>query len=278
MSGLFFRTGEFADLCGVKKDTLLHYDHIGILKPEKIEENGYRYYSIKQLYTFDIISALKRLGMSLREIKSYLDQRNPDAFLSLLLQQQKLLEQEQKHLEAVNQLLNETISATQTAQHATPGSIHLEYAPEAYYVAVKAHHLATFDEQEFLLRSRSLITWARENGSLSLQVSDIVTQHSLENNCFIDDYYYCRVRTEDSADDVLIKPSGTYAVLYHQGSYETLVGAYKTLVDWVRENGHTITGNLYEEDLLHYMSTQNPADYIMKISVKVREEFFCSQK
>ena len=29
-----FKTAEFAALCGVKKDTLLHYDHIGLLKPE----------------------------------------------------------------------------------------------------------------------------------------------------------------------------------------------------------------------------------------------------
>lgn len=278
MSGLFFRTGEFADLCGVKKDTLLHYDQIGILKPEKIEENGYRYYSVKQLYTFDIISALKRLGMSLKEIKSYLDQRNPAAFLSLLMQQQKLLEKEQKHLEAVNQLLRETIVATRTAQLATPGSIHLEYAPETYYVAVQAPDLTSYDEQQFLLRSRSLLTWARKNGSLSLQVSDIVTQDSLEKNSFVEDYYYCRVSAEDSADDVLVKPSGTYAVLYHQGGYETLASAYQTLVGWVRDNGYTIAGDLYEEDLLHFMSTQNPKDYVMKISLKICEDSFFSQK
>ncbi len=29
-----FKTAEFAALCGVKKDTLLHYDHIGLLKPQ----------------------------------------------------------------------------------------------------------------------------------------------------------------------------------------------------------------------------------------------------
>ncbi len=30
----YFTTGEFAKLCKVKKQTLFHYDHIGILKPE----------------------------------------------------------------------------------------------------------------------------------------------------------------------------------------------------------------------------------------------------
>ena len=57
-----FKTAAFAALCGVKKDTLLHYDHIGLLRPQAVGENGYRYYSARQLATFDIIAALRRLG------------------------------------------------------------------------------------------------------------------------------------------------------------------------------------------------------------------------
>ena len=37
-----FKTAEFAALCGVKKDTLLHYDHIGRLKPPGGGATGYR--------------------------------------------------------------------------------------------------------------------------------------------------------------------------------------------------------------------------------------------
>lgn len=34
MENHYFKTAEFAALCGVRKDTLLHYDHIGLLKPQ----------------------------------------------------------------------------------------------------------------------------------------------------------------------------------------------------------------------------------------------------
>ena len=37
-----FKTAAFAALCGVKKDTLLHYDHIGLLRPQAVGENGYQ--------------------------------------------------------------------------------------------------------------------------------------------------------------------------------------------------------------------------------------------
>ena len=69
----YFTTSEFAEICGVTKHTLFHYDDIGILKPEIVSESGYRYYSINQFFTFDIISILKEAEMPLKEIKEYVE-------------------------------------------------------------------------------------------------------------------------------------------------------------------------------------------------------------
>lgn len=271
MSGLFLKAGAFAALCGVKKDTLFHYDQIGILKPEKVdEENGYRYYSVKQLYTFDLIAALKKLGMPLREIKAYLDRRTPQEFLELLRAQQSALEEERLRLEAVGQLLRETIQATELARTVTPGTIRLETLTQSErYLAVTAANYPHFDEQQFLLRSRELLQRAREHGSLAFPPGDIVTRDSLEQGRYVEDYHFCRVGPGAAAEELMEKPAGTYAVLYHQGSYGTLEQAYARLARWVQEQGYRIIGNLYEEDLLHYMSSRDPSRYLMRISIQV---------
>ena len=72
MDGNLYSTGEFAKLCGVKKQTLFHYDDIGLLKPAHVNEKGYRGYSYSQYEDFLMISCLKEAGMSLKEIASYL--------------------------------------------------------------------------------------------------------------------------------------------------------------------------------------------------------------
>ena len=41
----YLTCGEFAALCEVKKQTLFHYDDIGLLKPEIVNDKGYRFYS-----------------------------------------------------------------------------------------------------------------------------------------------------------------------------------------------------------------------------------------
>ena len=35
-----FKSGAFAKLCNTTKDTLFHYDDIGILKPAQVSSNG----------------------------------------------------------------------------------------------------------------------------------------------------------------------------------------------------------------------------------------------
>lgn len=65
-------SGQFAKVLGISKDTLFHYDRLGILSPEFTAENGYRYYSINQIDVFKVIAILKELEMPLKEIKEYL--------------------------------------------------------------------------------------------------------------------------------------------------------------------------------------------------------------
>lgn len=51
--------------------TLRYYDEIDILKPEKDEETGYRYYSTKQFERLNTIKYLRALGMPLEKIESF---------------------------------------------------------------------------------------------------------------------------------------------------------------------------------------------------------------
>ncbi len=76
---VLYTTGQFAELCGVKKQTLFHYDDIDLLKPARVDDNGYRRYSHDQYQDFLLISCLKEAGMSLAEIKDYLDEDDPQA-------------------------------------------------------------------------------------------------------------------------------------------------------------------------------------------------------
>ena len=88
---------EVSKITGVSVRTLHHYDAIGLLKPTKVTEAGYRLYDDTALSRLQTILLFRELQFPLREIKAILD--SPDFDASDALEQQiKLLELQHKRL------------------------------------------------------------------------------------------------------------------------------------------------------------------------------------
>ncbi len=74
MEGLLV-TGDFMEITGATRNTLIHYDETGILKPLKTNERGDRFYHPFQTYTYKIIKMFQASGMSLASIKVILSEK-----------------------------------------------------------------------------------------------------------------------------------------------------------------------------------------------------------
>lgn len=83
-----FSIGQVSKLFEISKDTLRHYDKIGVLKPEVNETNGYRYYYEEDLEKLGLILETKYLGIPLSEIKKTID----------LMQYKNLIEKQEESI------------------------------------------------------------------------------------------------------------------------------------------------------------------------------------
>lgn len=89
---------EVSQLAGVSVRTLHHYHQIGLLRPVKISEAGYRLYDESALERLQFILLFRELQFPLREIKGILD--SPDFDRNRALEQQiALLRMKKEHLE-----------------------------------------------------------------------------------------------------------------------------------------------------------------------------------
>ena len=73
MRGEALRVGELARRTGLTIRTLHHYDEIGLVKPSRHGESGYRLYTAEDLAQLQQVLALRRLGFSLDEVRHCLD-------------------------------------------------------------------------------------------------------------------------------------------------------------------------------------------------------------
>ena len=99
--------GEFARICKTKISILRHYDKEGLLTPDYVDNfTGYRYYSHEQIETFLRITALKKGGFSLTEIKQILSSNQTnEQLLSLFRAKRALLSQTLQSLSEAEALI-----------------------------------------------------------------------------------------------------------------------------------------------------------------------------
>ena len=88
-------------MAGVTPRTLHHYDDIGLLKPSRVGDNGYRYYGEEALLRLQQILFYRELDMPLQDIRKIMGRRDFDV--------QKALEGHKvslsKQIERMNRLL-----------------------------------------------------------------------------------------------------------------------------------------------------------------------------
>ena len=84
-----YTTGEVAKLCGVSVRTVQYYDTRNILIPSQLSEGGRRLYTEDDLKRMKIICFLRDLGISINSISDLLKDSDPEAVISLLMDQQE---------------------------------------------------------------------------------------------------------------------------------------------------------------------------------------------
>lgn len=90
-----YTTGEIAKLAGVTVRTVQYYDSRGILMPSDFSEGGRRLYTQEDLKKLKVICFLRDLGIPINSISEILTSENAEKVISLLLEQQLLILQEE---------------------------------------------------------------------------------------------------------------------------------------------------------------------------------------
>lgn len=93
---------QLSKLAGVTPRTLHHYDEIGLLKPPRVGDNGYRYYGDESVLRLQQILFYRELGIPLEDIKKIMGRRDFDVLGALRSHKEAL----QKQVARLNRLIN----------------------------------------------------------------------------------------------------------------------------------------------------------------------------
>ncbi|MGL6107239.1 MerR family transcriptional regulator [Romboutsia sp.] len=97
--------GEVCKLFNTTRDTLVHYEKLGLISPKKDDNNGYRYYDIEDLNCLTDILFLKKLNLPLTDIKKAIKNSTPSDILEIIKDKEKHLQEEMKKLKELEKTL-----------------------------------------------------------------------------------------------------------------------------------------------------------------------------
>ena len=132
---MFYTIGEMAQKLNVAPSTLRYYDKEGLLPFVERSSGGIRRFKDEDMEWLRMLGCLKKAGMSLKEIESFMDwSRQGDATIGRRLdliekQRQSVLDQ-QKQLEDTLLMLDYKRWYYQTAQEAGTCAVHDSLTPE----------------------------------------------------------------------------------------------------------------------------------------------------
>lgn len=265
----YFNTGEFAKLCHVKKQTLFHYDDIGIFSPEVKAENGYRYYSYQQYEVFGVISMLKELNMPLKEIKAYLDNRTPDSFVSLFENKLTDIDEEIRNLQRTRMLMEKKLSAIKKSTLINPDKITIEFMEEECLVISRS--IENISHKEYIKTVSDHVDYCFSNHLNSdYSIGLIITKENILKGVEYNySHLYSRVNCQSSNSHTFIKPRGLYAVAYHKGDPDTLDESYQRVVKYLEKANLKMGSYAYEEFILDETTVIDKENYLTQILVEI---------
>lgn len=266
---------EVSKFLNIPKSTLRYYDSIDLCRPAlRDERTGYRYYEYNQLLLLAMIDKLKKLRLSLEQIRAHSRIKNVSSLEKLLLERRKIIGSELNALLKINEQNEHLIQKIEQSKRLhTHSPIEIRLLPVRYLYRLNLNFYIDDLYASIKILYSSYIKSI--NNSPAFEKGEIVLEISRENlvkkqfEIYNAIGFFVNNGAGLKSDQLSQIPGGNYAVACHTGSYRTLSRTYKKLYRFIEAQGLTVTGNSIETSIINISMTGNPDEFVTEIQIPV---------
>ena len=284
------KSGQFAKLCRTTKETLRHYERVGILRPALQEENGYKKYSLAQIADFSLIAALQSAGLSLGEIKDFLQESGCEHLHAVLHQRINVIERQKRDLEREQRMLEGALGQTEKLQAwFKDGAVRISPSghrwrivecPEEYFIETATPYVED-REEEFLRAISEHLEYCEKQGCpVMFQEAYRVDEASTAKGLYAQGFCAeAQIAAPVESSRLRVKPEGTYLQWLNGIDLQKYLDdepvdtnpmfeAYDAMRAFAKDQGWTLSGDLYDVVLSLYGGNLSDTFYT-EVSMRV---------
>ncbi|GAA0180167.1 MerR family transcriptional regulator [Clostridium sediminicola] len=270
--------GEFSKICEVSTKTLRYYDEIGLINPDDINpENGYRYYSIRQLKKMLFINRLKSYHFSLEEIRTILEleeDESEEKLCSVLNRKRMEIQEKLKAFEYTLKQMSKDISNLEK------GIPIMSYVDNIEVKLVETQ-LTNIVSMRQMMSSYDCIAGYGKYFSrlyekiatekLTLLGTPMTIYHSIEYNPVGYDTEFA-IPIVENIKGTRNLHGGLCAKAVLKGSYSELTSVYAKLREWVEDEGYELVKSPYEIYVTNPYQATVPEDIVTEVYFPVKKK------
>lgn len=264
----FFSIGEISKLQNISRQTLIFYDKIGLFCPSYIDpDNGYRYYSAKQLDYLDTILIMKKIGFSLDEIKTHMKNYTIDNSIVALRKQLSVIKRQIEELQMIKSRVEHRCLQLEYSVSIRDSSdtVTLENMKHQYILLQKVDAPYSL-EKVSLATKECFVRSFKEQLPIFFQSGAIVPYDRIRQGRYTEaSFVFLPIEKSSNINGVMEMPAGKCVCTYHIGAYPSIGRAYERILNYCEENHLNIVSDSYEFAINDYLSTGDETEYVTKI-------------
>lgn len=265
-----YTSGQFARLCHTTKETLFHYDRLGLLRPQLKGENGYRYYDVRQFLQFDMITLFKDTGTPLREMRACLAAAAEGDILPLLEEQAGRLAEERRRLAEREQLVASLLHVVREARATEPDRLLLRDMPASRWERLPQPMQELETEAGMIQASAFFMESYRRTGRTpGLPTGLVYGRDDFLAGRLAEAGLFGPAGEETPPERLWEAPAGLHAVYAHRGSWEEQIACWRTLPDLLRAQGLRPAGPVRMLEMGSYALTGNSMECVMHCHIPI---------
>lgn len=263
----YYSIGEVSRLCNVSRKALRFYDEIGLIRPDKVGNNNYRFYSREALLNLTVLKYYKQMGFKLEELRSLLITEEYSVLEHGFLEKIEELHSEQIHLEAQLTSVQDWYSLLLEAQ-----TVIMNNATEVSMKYIEPGEYGYMDQDYMVSAKEAVINlkWMEFLDQIDTEITGPVMlefpsyKERMAETC--KSMRILQKMIQPKHKEYVIQKGGCMMLsCYHIGSHKTLAKTYEKMEKWAKAHDYILGESCWERFVTDFWTTKNDEMFVTEI-------------
>lgn len=266
----YYKIGEISKIYGIGRDSLMYYEKIGILNPYR-DVNGYRLYSITDIWRLNLIKELRSLNFPMKKIKEYITNRSIKSTNKILNEEIELIDNKilelLSHKEDIKQRLE---SIEETINNVKFNEIKVEHIGKRKALKLNAN-IKRDEDVDFLIQKLQKEYENRFNILGNNNIGAVYCLNSIKKHIYNEfNSVFCFLNEDEKIYNMTFDEN-YYITMTYRGSYNNNKEYINRMIEYANYKNYEIIGNPIEIYKIDVHETSKVEEFITEIQIPIKK-------